>query len=66
MSNELIYELISVHYNGGITPVTQSKDFGQLEASRAIMMREAPVGIVYQIREVQKVTNEWRVVNDEH
>jgi len=65
MSNEPIYELIRVHSDNTITPLTQSKNYGQLEVSRAVMMKSAPDGVIYQIREVQKVTNQWRVVNNE-
>lgn len=58
----IIYELYKTVNGGEPQPITQSLNQGQIEASAAVMNKQAARGVLYGVRQVEAVTRPFRVV----
>jgi hypothetical protein len=62
MSKLIIYELVKVTPDGKKKAITQDMDQAQIYGLQAIMNRQAPDGVLYEVRKVEAVTRPFRVV----
>lgn len=62
MSKMIIYELVKVTADGRASAITQDLSEAQIYGLQAVMNRQAPDGVLYQVRKVEAVTRPFRVV----